>query len=669
MNISIEFQDEQPKKFCLSLTFSLEGNQQKKYSIEIPRPIIDSEKQALLKWYFEEYPSNPYEKEKATVAEKALEEYGKKLFHYLFETNKDVYTNYHQLSNDVSLDNLTLEVIGENVTFQGIYWESIWDGVFNAPLAFQGVHISRKNTRFLPYEARVPDLPFLRILLVVARPAGELDVGYGKIQRPLLQSLQSAASRVKIEVFHADNFDAFRRHLQNRGSAYYHLIHFDMHGEVFHFEQLEEKEALGKYTLEGVIPFENEKAFLLFEGKAEGVAHPIEAEKIAGILQRSRVPVVVLTACKSAQTLNENLKEVDKTKNERGLHKKEKNVSLAKIFTDAGIHWVIGMRHSLNVEAGVLFVGKLYKTLLHSATLREAFVQAKRALYANRVRPATYGQEVKLADWMLPIAFQNQEVRLSICGFKSDQAEDDFYLEMEKCQYLEAPSYGFVERDKEAWLLGRSFNTLNYKLLLTGKSGIGKSAFLRDLAWWWETTKRVKGVVYVDWRAESWNLASIIKALAANIWRGKELHLFEIKNSRIQQGRLFQVLKSQAYLLVLDNVEQKLPNDLLQFIRKIQGKSKVIFGVQNEKSPINARFFGAKVYELEGLGKLTALELAYRILKAKNCLPSSDEHKRIMFNLQLRRLLKKWEYHCATIIKQLESLEDGTVDGLEKLIS
>src|SRR5437667_8467845 len=102
----------------------------------------------------------------------------------------------------------------------------------------------RKNRVPQTLKATVRPSPTINLLLVVARPSGKADVGYRTISRPLVETLRQAQINVQIDILRPGTYQALDTHLRettNRhGMGYYHMIHFDAHGAVLSYQDIQE---------------------------------------------------------------------------------------------------------------------------------------------------------------------------------------------------------------------------------------------------------------------------------------------------------------------------------------------------------------------------------------------------------------------------------------------
>lgn len=98
---------------------------------------------------------------------------------------------------------------------------------------------------------------------------------------------------------------SLERHLEEKGAGYYHIIHFDCHGSLMAYTDIQAGVKRNRYTYqarwgrEDIQPYEELKAFLFLDGKSKGKADPVEALELANLLTLKGIPVCILNACQS----------------------------------------------------------------------------------------------------------------------------------------------------------------------------------------------------------------------------------------------------------------------------------------------------------------------------------------------------------------------------------
>jgi tetratricopeptide (TPR) repeat protein len=243
---------------------------------------------------------------KAEQAADSVENYGQKLFKQVFQTNFDAYSEYRQLRG--KLNQVQIEIESQTPEFQALHWEAMRDPELPRPFGVDCVML-RKSTKPVPVSAYVQPSPVINLLVVTARPKEENDVGYRTISRSLIEAIEKCQLRVNVELLRPGTYEALERHLEEKGAGFYHIIHFDAHGGLMSYEQIQAGAKANRYLYqqrygrEDLHPFEGVKAFLFLEGETKGKADPIEAKELADLLTGKGIPVCILNACQSGKQL------------------------------------------------------------------------------------------------------------------------------------------------------------------------------------------------------------------------------------------------------------------------------------------------------------------------------------------------------------------------------
>jgi hypothetical protein len=298
--ITIREQQKTDTGFAAILSFDGRVN----YSITITDPFTRQEEQRL-EWYFEEWLVYPMlDKVKAEQAADSVKTYGEKLFEQVFKTNFEAYSEYRQLRG--KLNQVQIEIEGQIPEFQALHWEALRDPELPRSLALDCVML-RKHVKPVPVSACVQSSPWINLLMVTARPKEENDIGYRTISRPLIEAIEKCQLRVKVELLRPGTYEALERHLEEKGSGFYHIIHFDAHGALMKFQELQEGAKASRYLFqerygrEDLQSYDGVKAFLFLEGETKGKADPVEATELANLLTGKGIPVCILNACQSGK--------------------------------------------------------------------------------------------------------------------------------------------------------------------------------------------------------------------------------------------------------------------------------------------------------------------------------------------------------------------------------
>jgi tetratricopeptide (TPR) repeat protein len=627
--IRIREQQCTPQHTRAVLSFDGQGE----FPLSLTNPFSEQEEKRL-EWYFEEHLQFPFtDQVKAGEAALSIKDYGEQLFEQVFRRNADAYAAYKQAAQQ-GIDHLVIEIAG-SPEFHRLHWESLKDPHLGEPLAVHAP-IVRKNLVPQPFPARPKVSATLNLLLVVARPGGKRDVGYRTISRPLVETLRQARLPVEVEIIRPGTYEALVRHLQEaredpaRGTGHYHLIHFDLHGSLSTYEQLQSGIAGGnllyqhRYGRGDLQPYSGQKAFLWFVGTAERPHDPVEAGELAELLKTHQVPIALLNACQSGKQVG----QVD--------------TSLGSRLIQAGMQMVLAMGYSVTVSAAELLMKALYEQLLAGGDLALAIRAGRYELYNRKGRRAYFNQLIDLEDWLLPVVYQNSAVPLTVRAMTTE--ENRTFHERRARRYRGAePTYGFHGRDVDVLEVERRLcGTATNVLLIRGMGGAGKTTFLQHLAGWWQTTGLVDQVFYFGYDEKAWNRQQIMRDIAKELLRdiAKELlsprdyeDYFQPLSPEAQQEFLAQRLRASRHLLILDNLESvtgtalaikhtlrpKEQEHLRSFVQELKGgKTLVLLGSRGSEEWLAPGTFEDNVYDLPGLDAEAASALADHILERNN---------------------------------------------------
>ena len=493
------------------------------------------------------------------------------------------------------------------------------------------------------------------------------------------------------------------RHLDEsraqRGDGYYHLIHFDLHGSLLDYDAYNSLRGVGRtgsppavgrtvspsgrtasppyvYRLRPprLDPFDGQRAFLFFDGPRPGQAEAVAAEQVADLLQSHQLPIAVLNACQSAmQTRPARPARLSETGQ---LSAAVDDTSLGSRLMAAGVQLVLGMGYSVTVSAAQLLMTTLYRRLLDGRALHDAIRAARLELYQDRERRAAYDQRIELADWLLPVVYENRPVQLRPAPFADAQAESVWYAARASRYAAPEPVYGFVGRDVnilelERALLQTGADGLAQNIgLLQGMGGAGKSSLLRHLMEWWQTTGLVAQVVYCGYDERAWSLEQVLDEIGRALYAdnfGRE----RLPDPRSWQRKISDRLRGERHLLVLDNLEsitgaalairhlldEKERARLADFVAGLRGgRTLVLLGSRGPERWLTDPA-AAWRYELPGLDAEAASALAERILQRHGVahLSSHPAHRD-----DLRHLLAQLDGHPLALEVVLANLRRQT---------
>ncbi len=156
---------------------------------------------------------------------------------FISQDNPDIYANYRDVLRN-GLQNVRIEIVGEP-PFHALHWEALKDPQSPQPLSLQAIMV-RQNIKPPKGWATMRPSTTINLLIVTARPRGTKDVGYRTISRPLVESLRQTNIPVQIDILRPGTYKELENRLRAVPTGHYHVIHFDVHGAVLSFEQMQQ---------------------------------------------------------------------------------------------------------------------------------------------------------------------------------------------------------------------------------------------------------------------------------------------------------------------------------------------------------------------------------------------------------------------------------------------
>jgi tetratricopeptide (TPR) repeat protein len=595
------------------------------YPITISNPFSEAEEQSL-EWYFEGYLEFPFLNQiKAQSAVASIAKYGETLFSQVFK-DLEAYTAYKEALKS-GWHSLQFEIVG-SPSFQTLHWETLKDPKLPQPFTLQASMV-RKSWNTQVMQAKVPTSPTINVLLITARPFGKRDVGHRTISRPLVEGLRRANLRVRIDILRPGTYKALENHLREvtnqHGVGYYHIVHFDVHGSVLTYEQVqrveeEQQQRANRYQYtttpyghSAIAPYQGHIAFLFLQRETDDSADPIQAETIANLLQSHQIPIAILNACQSGK--------------ETG----DRESSLGNFLAQAGIQFVLAMGYSVTVSAAELMMRTFYNRLFAQDDLPTAIRNARQELFNSKGRRAYYNKTIDLEDWILPIVYQNQLPHLSLREFALDE-ESAYYQRNAERYPAPKTSYGFVGRDLDILQIEQRLLTHRNMLLIQGMGGAGKTTLLQYLGYWWQTTGLVDQVFYFGYDERAWTRQQIMVVIAQKLLPSplQYAQFQSLPTLDAQQAMLRGMLRSTRHLLILDNLESitgaslAIQHTLSQeeqttlhhlLIDLSDGQTLILLGSRSSEIWLAPGVFDEHIYELNGLDAEAASQLTDLILK------------------------------------------------------
>lgn len=332
-------------------------------------PVSDKDRTDI-KWYVETYGAqslaDPDDAEAKRIKAR-LPEIGKALFSAVFGKT-EAYEPYLDFRNKPSA-NRVLTISSQDAGILALPWELLHDpkGVFlfrEKPYISIRRKITGATKGRAPFAVEAKD--HLHLLFVVSRPSDAGFIDPRADPQAVIDDLeQHAPGRVTWEFLRPATLNALVARLDDETKPSVDILHFDGHG-VFRQvseEDIKRKPDLFGKSLQSEIQRERQVrgqaaagkpigvGFLVFE-KDDGLTHLIPAEDLAENLYRSKVALVVLSACQTA------------TLDAQG----DPMASVAGRLTTTGIPSILAMTHAVLVPTTRILFSKFYESLARSRT-------------------------------------------------------------------------------------------------------------------------------------------------------------------------------------------------------------------------------------------------------------------------------------------------------------
>ena len=496
-------------------------------SIVAGRP--NSSLQKDIRWYLEEFLTLPLEPdiEVADRVEDALKKWGIDCFNKLFQNQaRDWYGDARRNG----LENLRLKIASKSPEILGWPWEALEDPMVG-PLAHH-CRIERQLDD-LHDPPPLPDkLPgdCINILLVIARPYGEQDVGLHALSRPLLDKIREQNLPVRIHSVRPPTFEQLRAMLREK-PGFYHIVHFDGHGGYDQSKAHADFSRTFRGGAQGTLVFETPDA----------EPRPVDAETLGILLAEHRIPIMVLNACQSAR-IDEEAEDA--------------YASVAGSLLRGGIRSVVAMGYNLYVSGARQFVPAFYQRLLESGDVSEAARAGRQAMLSENMRPCYFGT-LPLKDWLVPVLYQqgfSPESILPILTAPSDsppgepsETQSPLPKEVE-----ELDPDDFIGRDRAVLDLERACRQKTQgAILVNGMAGIGKTTLVKGFLRWMADTNGLENVPFWFEFDDIHSAEYVVNRLVES--------LFGLDHCRhdmpTKLDALAKEFKSRPYILVWDNFE------------------------------------------------------------------------------------------------------------------
>jgi tetratricopeptide (TPR) repeat protein len=457
----------------------------KRFSFTAPLGPIEMDD---LEWYLEKYyiwPIGMFQ-EKAKRIESKFPQWGKSLFDAAMPSLcNQVMEGWNKVSTDsdkrfsVLVDNDLPDGAQTDRQRQSkqaatlllaLPWELLHDGESYVMMGAEPLTVRRQLVNRKSFDVCVADPP-VRVLMVSPRPeddkAGYIDHRASAI--PLVRALDTLGDKAELTILSPPTFDALEGALTsaNKAKKPFHVVHFDGHG-VF-------QKDIGL----GGLCFESPEPVPAFQKRKSAI---VNADKMAEIMNKHRIPLVFLEACQTATA------DIDPT------------ASVAAALLDNGIASVVAMTHSVLVVTAQKFVTQFYQVLVKGERVGDAMLAGQKALKLDSFRTTIFGAgKLELQDWFVPILLQEKDDPRLFKRLPSKAMQDiqQNIRKKQMGQLPDPPDHSFVGRSRELLSLERLLAEKPFAII-QGEGGEGKTTLAVELARWLVLTSRLNQAVFVS---------------------------------------------------------------------------------------------------------------------------------------------------------------------------
>lgn len=483
---------------------------------------LNERDRSRLRFYLENFLTCPNPAALGPVADlqSDLRRWGEELFQQVFVSNRHALLHYQEASRD--LDTLRVEVHSDPEAW-AVPWEILCDPDLGwlAPQvgSFVRVPAVLRDPWDLLWDTGPPIPPGepLRILYVVGRPAGSLEIPFHSVARSLLYAAREMGDRVRIEFLRPPTFERLAKVLSEAAEEGrpYLALHFDGHGVFTDSPQDFAGEVDPGFVRKGdqlerrtwTRRRGGARGYLLFEDLEEGAQtrRLVDGVQIGNLVARTRTPLVVLHACQSATARTETLERLAADPTVPGRcpaspvgeapddHDQDLAYqSLASEIMRFQARTVVALPWTLPPITATRILKELYGRIAEGLPVGEAAGRLRSDL-AHALRHESVLGTVEVDDWLVPLVYETTP--LPVCEPDRRRAGRGRVVEEPPPLIAElprAPAWGFVDRPEVMFTLDRAFD-IHATVLLHAFAGAGKTALAGEFALWYRHSGGISG--------------------------------------------------------------------------------------------------------------------------------------------------------------------------------
>jgi hypothetical protein len=477
---------------------------------------LNEHDRSRLRFYLENFLTCPNAAALKPVADLRddLRRWGEELFRQVFKTDRKALWHYEEAARD--LHSLRIEILADQPDAWTVPWELLFDPNLGW-LAPQVRSFARlpMMTQTTQRELEVPFLPVpgdpLRVLYVVGRPAGSLEIPFHSVARSLLQTAAELEERLRIDILRPPTFERLAKVLSQAVEAGrpYHVLHFDGHGVFTDSPQDFAGELDPGFVQEGDRLMRRAwtkrrggaRGYLIFEDLEGGESRRlVDGVLIGNLMARTCTPLLVLHACQSATARTEALERLASLPADTTLPGRcpasavgeapddhDQDLALQALAAEvmrSSPRAAVALPWTLPPVTATRLLGGLYTRIAEGAPVSEA-AGSVRAELLHGVRKESVLGNVEVDDWLVPTVHEAAPMPLCDPGSgrrkRARAVPDDL---PDDSNLPGPPAWGFVERPEVLFTLDRAFD-VHGTVLLHAFAGAGKTALAREFALWY----------------------------------------------------------------------------------------------------------------------------------------------------------------------------------------
>ncbi|WP_158521013.1 CHAT domain-containing tetratricopeptide repeat protein [Fuerstiella marisgermanici] len=649
---------------------------------EFVNPVTEKDRQDI-RWYVETYGAHSLaepDDNEARRIEARLPEIGRELFKAVFNVNANEFPEgspalkrYNAFQQGESGDRV-ITIESEDASILSIPWELIHDSKQFLFTKKPHISIRRKISGATEGETpfKVEPKQQLHLLFVVSRPTDAGFIDPRADPKAVLDAVEEfAPGRVTFEFLRPATLNTLIARLDDDTKPVIDILHFDGHGV---FKQVSEEDVekqpgmFGRSVQSAIL---RERAtrddgqpgkpvgigFLVFE-KDDGKKQLISADDLGEKLHKSRVALVVLSACQTASLDEEG----------------DPMASVAGRLTSTGTPAILAMTHSVLVTTTKTLFGKFYESLARERSIGRSLDDARVFLADNpekfEVRRGDKREMLTLNDWFVPTLFRSGPSSAMLTESDGPPTERP----VARHNLRKSGQTGFFGRRRELWDIECWFADKARRISITGFGGQGKTELALEAGRWLLRTGMFHQAVFIDFASvQSADPVSVaVSTISATV-----------EETLIDADAVTQTLQDTPTLVILDNLETLAEEPLQDLLTAASawsqaGQSRVLLTSRRpETGHPDFAVQGTHDHQrivLKGLGAANAPDDALDWFAELDRLPSTQQRqvpppKRD----DLIRLFDRVRFHPLSIcvlVQQLKSRTAGQLETrLEQLLS